>query len=185
VRAVALLGRTAAAAGVVKISLSGDSRTDAVSAAALLLFAVGAAVFQSVNERTLRHTGAELAALVDLGGVLERARRPDDVLAALIQHLRERLGFVRVLVIVRGSDTWVASGHGITPGRTAAHSAGSAVPSSPTATPASSGRSTGDSWQPSFPTRTTSSSRPWPARTSRSVSSPPNGDEASALASPG
>jgi diguanylate cyclase (GGDEF)-like protein len=110
------LGRTAAAAGVVKISLSGDSRTDAVSAAALLLFAVGAAVFQSVNERTLRHTGAELAALVDLGGVLERARRPDDVLAALIQHLRERLGFVRVLVIVRGSDTWVASGHGITPG---------------------------------------------------------------------
>jgi diguanylate cyclase (GGDEF)-like protein len=110
------LGRTAATAGVVKLSLSGDSRTDAVSAAALVLFAVGAAVFQSVNERTLRHTGAELAALVDLGGALERARHPDEVLEALIRHLRERLGFARVLVIVRDGETWLVSGYGLTDG---------------------------------------------------------------------
>jgi len=110
------LGRTAASAGVVKLSLSGDSRTDAVSAAALLLFAVGAAAFQSVNERTLRHTGAELAALVDLGGALERARSPDEVLEALIRHLRDRLGFARILVVVRGADTWLVSGWGLTDG---------------------------------------------------------------------
>ena len=73
-------------------------------------------MFQSVNERTLRHTGVELAALVDLGGALERARRPDDVLAALVRHLRERLGFARVLVVVRTGDTWMAFGHGVEPG---------------------------------------------------------------------
>ena len=74
------LGRTAAAAGVLHLSHSGQDRAAALSALALLLFAVGAAAFQSVNERTLRHTGSELAALVDLGSALERAHRPGETI---------------------------------------------------------------------------------------------------------
>ncbi len=110
------LGRTAAAAGVLKVASPGSDRTIAVTAAAFLLFAVGAAVFQSVNERTLRHTGVELAALVDLGAALERARRPTDVVTVLVRHLRERLGFARVLVVVRGDDRWIVGGDAADPG---------------------------------------------------------------------
>jgi two-component system cell cycle response regulator len=110
------LGRTAAAAGVLNVAASGSDRAAAVTAAAFLLFAVGAAVFQSVNERTLRHTGVELAALVDLGAALERARHPADVVSVLVGHLRERLGFARVLVVVRGGEGWIAGGDAAHPG---------------------------------------------------------------------
>jgi diguanylate cyclase (GGDEF)-like protein len=107
------LGRTASAAGVLHLSHPVPDRTAGVSALAFLLFAVGAAAFQSVNERTLRHTGSELAALVDLGSALERARRPGEVLGVLVAHLRTRLRFARVVVVVRVDGSWVAWGdHG-------------------------------------------------------------------------
>jgi two-component system, cell cycle response regulator len=111
------LGRTAAAAGVLNVAKSGSDRTTAVTAAAFVLFAVGAAVFQSVNERTLRHTGVELAALVDLGAALERARHPADVVSVLVAHLRERLGFARVLIVVRADEVWTVGGDAANPGR--------------------------------------------------------------------
>lgn len=104
------LGRTASSAGIFHLNHPGADRTAAVSALAFLLFAVGAAAFQSVNERTLRHTGSELAALVDLGSALERARRPGEVIGVLIAHLRTRLRFARVVVLVRIDGAWVAWG---------------------------------------------------------------------------
>lgn len=110
------LGRTAASAGVLHLSNPGQDRAAAVSALALLLFAVGAAAFQSVNERALRHTGSELAALVDLGSALERAHRPGDVVGVLVAHLRTRLRFARAVVTVRQDGTWVTWGDGPTPG---------------------------------------------------------------------
>lgn len=100
------LGRTAASAGVLHLRHPGPDRAAAVSALAFLLFAVGAAAFQSVNERTLRHTGSELASLVDLGSGLERARRPGEVIDVLVSHLRTRLGFARVVVMVRVDGSW-------------------------------------------------------------------------------
>jgi diguanylate cyclase (GGDEF)-like protein len=105
-----LLGRTAAAAGVFHLSHPGPDRAAAVSGLAFLLFAVGAAAFQSVNERTLRHTGSELASLVDLGSALERARRAGEVIGVLVAHLRTRLRFARVVVMVRADGSWVTWG---------------------------------------------------------------------------
>jgi hypothetical protein len=65
------LGRTAAATGVLKLTASGDDRAAALSGAAFLLFAVGAAAFQSVNEKALRRSGSELLGLVELGDTFE------------------------------------------------------------------------------------------------------------------
>jgi diguanylate cyclase (GGDEF)-like protein len=110
------LGREAAAVGVISVKSTGDDRTAALSAVAFLLFAVGAAVFQAVNERALRHTGSELSALVRLGGSLERARTPDDVVQVLVDFLRRQLGFARVLVLVRGEDGWVTAGDTVATG---------------------------------------------------------------------
>lgn len=104
------LGRTAGDAGVLHLPPTGDDRAVAVSAAAFLVFAIAAAVFQSVNERTLRHTGAELAALVDLGAALERARKPSEVVGVLVAHLRDRLRFRRVVVVTRDGDGLVTAG---------------------------------------------------------------------------
>jgi two-component system cell cycle response regulator len=110
------LGRAASAAGVLHLSHPGPDRAAAVSALALLLFTVGAAAFQSVNERTLRHAGLELAALVDLGSALERARRPGSVVGVLVAHLRTHLRFARVVVLVRDHASWVTWGDGAAPG---------------------------------------------------------------------
>ena len=110
------LGRTAAVTGVLRLSASGDDRAAALSGTAFLLFAVGAAVFQSFNERALRRTGSELMALVDLGRALDAAPGPADLVTVLIEHLRQRLGFVRVVVFVRGDDAWVVSGDAAAPG---------------------------------------------------------------------
>jgi two-component system cell cycle response regulator len=110
------LGRAASSAGVLHLHTTGSDRTAALSAAAFLLFAVGAAAFQAVNERALRHAGSELAALVDLGGALERVRRPNDVVAVLVSHLRQRLGFARILVVVHGDGGWVTAGDALEAG---------------------------------------------------------------------
>jgi diguanylate cyclase (GGDEF)-like protein len=104
------LGRTAADSRFLHLPSTGDDRSAALSAAAFLLFAVGAAAFQSVNERALRRTRSELAALVDLGAALERVRQPDEVAGVLTTHLRRRLGFARVLVVVRGETSWIVAG---------------------------------------------------------------------------
>jgi diguanylate cyclase (GGDEF)-like protein len=104
------LGRAASDSRFLHLPSTGDDRSAALSAAAFLLFAVGAAAFQSVNERALRHTRSELAALVDLGAALERVRRPGEVAEVLTAHLRQRLGFARVLVVMRGDHGWVVAG---------------------------------------------------------------------------
>ncbi len=69
-----------------------------------------------MNERTLRHTGSELAALVDLGSALERAHRPGEVVGVVVAHLRTRLRFARVVVVARQDGSWVTWGDGAQPG---------------------------------------------------------------------
>ena len=64
-----------------------------MSAATFLLFALCAAAFSSVNERSLRHSRAQLEWLVELGTELERSHRADDVMATLVRHTCGRLGF--------------------------------------------------------------------------------------------
>jgi diguanylate cyclase (GGDEF)-like protein len=110
------LGREAATVGVISLPGTGADRAAALSALAFLLFAVGAAVFQAVNERALRHTGSELSALVRLGGSLERARGPDEVVDVLARFLRDQLRFARVLVVVRGDGGWVTAGDALAGG---------------------------------------------------------------------
>ena len=101
-----LLVHAAADAGLVKVQLAMTDRVAGVTAATFLLFAGCAAVFSSVNERSLRHSRRQLALLVDVGAELERARRADDVMAVLVRHACARLGFVRVAVIVQRGDAW-------------------------------------------------------------------------------
>jgi diguanylate cyclase (GGDEF)-like protein len=101
-----LLAHAAADAGVVEESHVVDDRVAIVSAATFLLFAIGAALFSAVNERALRQSRAQLEHLVELGGELERAIRPDDVLATLVRHSCARLGFTRAAVLVRAGSTW-------------------------------------------------------------------------------
>ena len=104
-----LLAHAAADAGILHLRPSVTDRVAGVTAVTFLLFAASAAVFSSVNERSLRHSQRQLALLVDLGAELERSRRGDDVMAALVHHACARLGFVRVGVIVRRGGEW----HGV------------------------------------------------------------------------
>ncbi len=99
-----LLAHAAADAGIIGVEPAVSDVVAAVSAASFVLFAAGAAMFSSVNERSLRHSRAQLVSLVDLSTDLERSRHIDDVLAALVRHGCGRLGFVRVAVLV-GHDT--------------------------------------------------------------------------------
>ena len=101
-----LLAHAAADAGVVEGTNVLDDRVAIVSAVAFLLFAVCAALFSAVNERALRNSRGHLEQLVDLGAELERAIRPDDVLATLVRHSCARLGFTRAVVLVRSGPVW-------------------------------------------------------------------------------
>jgi diguanylate cyclase (GGDEF)-like protein len=101
-----LLAHAAVDAGVVDGTNVLDDRLAIVSAAAFLLFAVCAALFSAVNERALRNSRGHLEHLVELGGELERAIRPDDVLATLVHHACARLGFTRAVVLVRSGAEW-------------------------------------------------------------------------------
>jgi diguanylate cyclase (GGDEF)-like protein len=103
-----LLAHAAAEAGVVDLRPAVTDRVAGVTAATFLLFALSAAVFSSVNERSLRHSRRQLALLVDVSAELERARRADDVMAVLVRHACARLGFVRVGVAVHCGDEWRA-----------------------------------------------------------------------------
>jgi two-component system cell cycle response regulator len=99
-------GHAAAAARVGGIESPGSDRDAALAAIAFLLFAVGAAAFSSVNERALRRSRADLRGLVELGGELERAREPDDVVVLIAAHAREHLGFERVAVVTARDNGW-------------------------------------------------------------------------------
>lgn len=101
-----LLLHAAADAGVVDGENVLDDRVAVVSAIAFLAFAVCAALFSAINERALRNSRGHLEQLVELGGELERAIRPDDVLATLVRHTCARLGFTRSVVLVRSGTVW-------------------------------------------------------------------------------
>ncbi len=101
-----LLLHAAADAGVVEGQNVLDDRVAIVSAIAFLLFAVCAALFSAINERALRNSRGHLEQLVELGAELERAIRPDDVLATLVRHACARLGFTRAVVLVRSGPVW-------------------------------------------------------------------------------
>ncbi len=98
------LGHAAAAADLLGNRTTGSYADATVIALGLLLFAVGAAVCSSVNERALRRSRAELHALVELGFELERVRQADDVSLVLAQQVHVRLGFPRAVVLVRHLD---------------------------------------------------------------------------------
>ncbi|HEX5587070.1 MAG TPA: GGDEF domain-containing protein, partial [Acidimicrobiia bacterium] len=104
-----LLAHAAGDAGVIAIQPLVSDRVAVISAATFLLFAFCAAIFSSVNERSLRHSRGQLALLVELGADLERARRAEDVMGVLVRHACARLGFVRVGVLVRRDGAW----HGV------------------------------------------------------------------------
>jgi diguanylate cyclase (GGDEF)-like protein len=101
-----LLAHAAVDAGVVAGHDVLDDRLAVVGAATFLVFAVCAALFSAVNERALRNSRGHLEQLVELGGELERAIRPDDVLATLVRHMCARLGFTRAAVLVRSELVW-------------------------------------------------------------------------------
>ena len=98
------LGHAAASAGLLGDRATGSFGDAALNSVGLLLFAMGAAVFSSVNERALRRSRAELHALVELGFELEHVRTADDVALVLAGHTQARLGFPRALVLVRDGD---------------------------------------------------------------------------------
>ena len=101
-----LLAHAAADAGVIDETGLVDNRIAIVSAVTFLLFALCAALFSAVNERTLRHSRAQLECLVELGAELERAIRTDDVMSTLVHHSCSRLGFTRSVVLVRSGNVW-------------------------------------------------------------------------------
>jgi diguanylate cyclase (GGDEF)-like protein len=99
-----LFAHAAADAGIVSLPHGVSDRFAAVSAAMFLVFALATAAFSSVNERSLRHSRAQLEWLVDLGTDLDRAHRDEEGMAALVRHVVGRLGFVRAVVLTRHRD---------------------------------------------------------------------------------
>ena len=92
-----------AASAVVAYYLGTDTGTidgsTAFRASSLLILAVGAAAFSSLNERGLNHSRRQIQSLLDLSSDLERAERADQICSALASHTRERMGFQRALVV--------------------------------------------------------------------------------------
>ena len=101
-----LLGQAAADAELLDVQSGVSARVAFVSTATLLAFAACTALFSAVNERALRDSQSQLGALVALGTDLERSPRPDEVLATLARHACANLGFLRVVVLVRGELEW-------------------------------------------------------------------------------
>ena len=100
------LGHAVAAADLLGNHTTGSYGDAALTSIGLLLFAAGAAVCSSVNERALRRSHTELHALVELGVELERVRAADDVALALARHVQVGLGFPRAVVLIRGGEQW-------------------------------------------------------------------------------
>ena len=100
------LGHAASSAGLLGDRTTGSYGDAALTSIGLLLFAIGAAVCSSVNERALRRSRAELHALVELGFELEHVRTADDVALVLARHTQDRLDFCRAMVLVRDGEQW-------------------------------------------------------------------------------
>ena len=111
------LGHAASSAGLLGDRTTGSYGDAALTSIGLLLFAIGAAVCSSVNERALRRSSAELHALVELGFELEHVRTADDVALVLAHHTQDRLDFPRAVVLVRDREQW--KGATATPGASA------------------------------------------------------------------
>ncbi len=101
-----LVAHAAADAGVIDETELVADRIAIVGAATFLLFGLCTALFSAVNERSLRHSRAQLERLVELSAELERALRHDDVMATLVRHTCSRLGFARAVVLMRTGDVW-------------------------------------------------------------------------------
>jgi diguanylate cyclase (GGDEF)-like protein len=101
-----LLVHAAAAVGIVGSTPEVSDRFALVSSSTFLLFALGAAVFSAVNERSLRHGSAQQEWLVELGTDLARGHRAEDAMTALVRHVCGRLGFRRAVVLTRGDGGW-------------------------------------------------------------------------------
>jgi len=71
----------------------------AFRATTLLVLAIGAAAFSSLNERGLNHSRRQIQSLLDLSSDLERAENAVAICAALTAHLRGRMRFRRAVVI--------------------------------------------------------------------------------------
>ena len=100
------LGHAAAAADLFGNRTSGSYGDAALTSVGLLLFAAGAAVCSSVNERALRRSHTELHALVELGVELERVQSADDIAVVLLRQAQTRLGFRRSVVLIRRGERW-------------------------------------------------------------------------------
>ena len=111
------LGHAAADVDLLGSRTTGTYGDAVLTSIGLLLFAIGAAVCSSVNERALRRSRTEMHALVELGLELERARTSQDVARLLARHVRARLRFVRVMALVRQAERW--EGVAVTAGGTA------------------------------------------------------------------
>ncbi len=101
-----LLAHAAAEANIFGTEPQVSDRFALVSASTFLVFALSAAAFSWVNERSLRHSRAQLQWLVELGTELQRAHRAEDGMAALVRHVCGRLGFTRAAVLARRGDEW-------------------------------------------------------------------------------
>jgi hypothetical protein len=112
------LGHAAADVDLLGNRTTGTYGDAVLTSIGLLLFAVGAAVCSSVNERALRRSRTEMPSLLELGLELERARTSDGVARVLAGHVRTRLRFVRAMALVRLADRWegvCATGGGSAP----------------------------------------------------------------------
>jgi diguanylate cyclase (GGDEF)-like protein len=93
-------------ANLVALPGSSSDRGVAVAAGSFLVFGTVIAVCARLSAQRLRRGGARLAALVDLGSVLDHADRDDDALAALLRHACTALGFHRAAVMIRRGEDW-------------------------------------------------------------------------------
>lgn len=100
------LGHAAAADDLLGSHTTGGYGDAALTSIGLVLFAAGAAVCSSVNERALRRSHAELHALVELGVELEHVRTADEVAVVVARHAQARLDFPRTVVLIRRGGEW-------------------------------------------------------------------------------
>ena len=103
-----LLGLLSAGAGFDGLQSSSATGTSqaVLTTLGLLLFALVAAAFSSVNERALRTSRSLLEAQVKLDTELEESSTSMDVLLRVANHLHDRLGFTRAAALTRRDSTW-------------------------------------------------------------------------------
>ena len=102
------LGQAALRSGWISGATPSSTRDSALGAAAFLAVALAAAAFSAVNERALRASRAQLAALVELDLEFARAPTARGVAVALAQSIGGDLGFRRGAAVVAHPDGWVS-----------------------------------------------------------------------------